>query len=238
MNPSRSPVSPPTVRPSTGSVRSPPDAACPHPATVSLPVIPVRSRSGQRRDGERERSPQLVESKPRRGEEGERLTRACGGGPGRKRDRSRGPESGNGAALRHSDTRAHVKWRVRTSARGSSLLRAHGYIIIRGPLSRSFAPRDDSRLRVRTSRLDRGASRIARIQCSRETTQERRSPSIVVVPVDARIEAASTLRDTPVARRARSSLCPIAIKPGSPCCGRGAESSGLSRHSWSRRGIL
>lgn len=155
MNPSRSPGSPPSARPSTGSARSPPAAVRPHPAAVSLPVVLVGYRSGQRRDGERERSPQLVESKPRRGEEGERLTRARGGKPdggrgrpGRKGgDRSGGPESGNGAALRHSDTRAHVKWRVRTSARGSSLLRAHGYIIIRGPLSRSFAPRDDRRRR-------------------------------------------------------------------------------------------
>lgn len=40
---------------------------------------------------------------------------------GRKGGKRRGPESGNGAALRHSDTRAHVKWRVH--ARGSSLQR-------------------------------------------------------------------------------------------------------------------
>ena len=69
------------------------------------------------------RRPQLVES--RRAGGGNvcvwREGRAGREGKERKGGRCRGPESGNGAALRHSDTRAHVKWRVH--ARGSSLLR-------------------------------------------------------------------------------------------------------------------
>lgn len=236
MNPSRSPGSPPSARPSTGSARSPPAAARPHPAAVSLPVIPVGSRSGQRRDGERERSPQLVESKPRRGEEGERLTRARGGKPdgGRGRPRRKG---GTGAEDRRAETarRFVTVTRALTSSgecvrvREEALFYARTVTLLfaglsrersrRGttgddgerracssPVPRRFSPIGD-RLRARTPPLDRGASHVARIQCSRETTQERRRLLLCQLTRGPRPRPPSgthLLRDELVHRRARS----------------------------------
>lgn len=75
------------------------------------------------------------------GREGVRFAR--GGAEGRVggegtegRSVQRTGESGNGAALRHSDTRAHVKWRVhaRRKASQASLLR----FTIRASSSSSF----------------------------------------------------------------------------------------------------
>lgn len=108
----------------------------PHSVAVRLHQREISPAKGSfhlhRRGGERERGPQLVELPVPGAEEGGTPTAKGEGSPGggarRKGGRNGGPWSGNGAALRHSDTRAHVKWRVH--ARGSSLLRT----IIRAPL--------------------------------------------------------------------------------------------------------